>query len=128
MARFTVENSREMAARSAVVRRANRDAAKEALPQLPQNPLPTAAAADEYVLSRVARARAQIARLDVLFEKSDSAQELDRICAALARLHEVERQLSGRPMPPSYRAREAPLPPRRNGQSREVLLGGVETQ
>ena len=129
MAKITAANSHWMAARSLEVRRAAKQNAQarevlikkllaaeenrllqaaEASAQLPAN------APDDCVQRQIERVRKQVQLLQDRLEAQTGADELDaaaldRIASAIARLSELERQLSGRPLPGSLR----PQPPRK---------------
>lgn len=59
---------------------------------------------DEFRRERLAIVRAQLKRFDRLLAANDDPNKLDRLVSAIAKLNEVERQLSGRPMPPTIKA------------------------
>lgn len=60
-----------------------------------------------YVNERVKRVRKQLEKLETWMIEEVDAQKLDRVASAYARLSEVERQLSGRPMPGSLKPSSA---------------------
>jgi hypothetical protein len=72
-------------------------AAKEGKPELP------AESPDKYTQDRIARTRRHIQGIDRQLEASDDPKEIKSLCDALARLEEIERILSGRPLPGSRR-------------------------
>lgn len=124
---ITVQNARQMAARSLEARRASKQAALERenllkrllaaeenrLLQAAENPVqrPVNAPDDAYLAERLARVRKQIAMLDVMLEGAAVASEVDKFASALCRLSELARQLSGRPLPGSLRP-QAPRTPK----------------
>jgi len=61
---------------------------------------------DPYVRDQVKRLRQHIDRLNAKLLEAEDAGEIDRLASALGRLREMERQLSGRPLPGSYRPTE----------------------
>lgn len=106
---FTSQNAKEMAARSAAARRERKlreEHARLNPPLLP--PPPALEAGDAYVARRLSKVREQISRVDVMFDRCCDPTGLDRIAAVLARLSELERHLSGRPLPGSRRPRPEP--------------------
>jgi hypothetical protein len=107
MARITAANASKMAARSWEVRREreNMQGDSSAIPQ--QIPLP----ASDYVAFSVTRTRGQLDRLHAMLAKSKDAQEIERLARSIASLSELERVLSGRPLPGSRRpGKESPKP------------------
>lgn len=69
----------------------------------------------DFQKTRIPRVREQIQQLDSLFETESDPQKLDRLASALARLYEIERLASGRPLPGSMRP--SPAPTRRQSQA-----------
>lgn len=59
-----------------------------------------------HVSKTLTRVRKQVSRLFELIEGEIDPQKLDRLASALSRLAELERQLSGRPLPGSLRPRQ----------------------
>lgn len=59
-----------------------------------------------HVSKTLMRVRKQVSRLFELIEGEIDPQKLDRLASALSRLAELERQLSGRPLPGSLRPRQ----------------------
>jgi hypothetical protein len=55
------------------------------------------------VADRLPRVRKQLERLDDLMKQETDPAKLDRLAAALYRLSEQERIMSGRPLPGSYK-------------------------
>jgi hypothetical protein len=129
---FTPEVSRQYATKALAARRANRQtrlnreallkrllaAEDERLTQAAENPpIKPADSPDDFVSRKLERVRLQWGKLDALLaEQLDKsildAGAIDRIVAALCRVAELERTLSGRPMPGSFR----PEKPRRQVQ------------
>lgn len=102
--RFTPENAREMALRGAQARRERRAEIEAALAQ-------TNVPMDQYVEDQIRRTRAQIARLQDKLDKARDAKNIKALSESLWRLTEVERVLSGRPLP-SAKTQRAPDAPR----------------
>lgn len=121
---ITVQNARQMAARSLEARRASKQAALERenllkrllaaeekrLLEAAENPVqrPVNAPEDAYLAERLARVRKQIAMLDAMLEGQTGndvidAATIDRIASSIARLSELERLYAGRPLPGSRR-------------------------
>jgi hypothetical protein len=99
---FTAETARIAAIRShAVTSARNRPVA----PPEPPAPVtqPTLIPADDFTARKIARVRDQIERVENLLTDAVEPQAVDRFAAALARLYEIERILSGRPLPGSRR-------------------------
>jgi hypothetical protein len=97
MARICSANAREMAARSARVRRERKNA-EHILAAFTQ---PEQVLAGDFPRQRLARVRVQLDRLDEMMMKEKDPQRLDRIASAQAKLAEQERILDGRPLPGS---------------------------
>lgn len=89
---FTPEIARLNAYKSAEVRRANAEARRNGTP-------PQAAHDAAYVAARVRQVRKQIDAINRRIEAEDDPQRLDRLVLAVYRLTELERVLSGRPLP-----------------------------
>ena len=119
MALFTIESSRLAAQRSVEVRRARAvERANAPIPEpTPIAPVPPIAP-DSFTAARLARIRAQLEMIDSLIESERIPQNLDRLAAASAKLSELERVLSDRPLPGSRR----PSNPRRS------RVGSVDAQ
>jgi hypothetical protein len=69
--------------------------------------------ADDYTARRIAVTRKQIRMMDDQLSTCSEPKDFKAICDALARLHEIERQLSGRPLPGTLKP-SAPRPERRS--------------
>lgn len=76
---------------------------------------------DDFSRQRLATVRAQLNRIDAMIELEVDPQKIDRLASASAKLSEIERVLSNRPLPGSFRPSapkrpsmfdEVPLPPR----------------
>ena len=67
----------------------------------PPEPPPVAELVPEpnYNLKRLSRVRKQIDQLSTMLEEESEPQSIDRLASAISRLSEIERQLSGRPLP-----------------------------
>ncbi len=74
----------------AVMRAKLKQAAEAVQAGLPEEP---------YARLRVSQTREDVARVRKLLHVATDAQEIDRLTAALAKLTEMERTLSGRPLP-----------------------------
>ena len=116
MARFTVANAKEMAAKSHAAKAARLEALRQAANPPPLIPPPSGL--DPYLSRRVARVRTQLDLLDQAIEKEASkaqpdGQRLNWLAQAQDRLSEQERRLSGRPLPGSRKppAEKPPSPP-----------------
>ena len=102
-----VAKAREANAKSLAAKRAKKEAEKQRLSAvdslLASQAAREAAAIVEarpgYVGERLKRVRSHIERLDSLIDEEDDPQALDRLASAAAKLSELERQLSGRPLP-----------------------------
>lgn len=96
---FTRENARAMALRAQEVLKAKK-AKRLALLNAPEpEPLP----ADKYVEQRIARTRAQIEKLDTRLATCRDPKAIKFLADAIAKLAELERVLSGRPLPGQLR-------------------------
>lgn len=73
-------------------------------------PQPVPEPMESYAAGKLNRVREQLRRLDDLLDTETDPQKLDRLASAIARLSEIERQFSNRPMPGSLR----PVPPQRS--------------
>lgn len=116
---ITVANARELSAKGAIARRAKRAIERNRLALIDQllqqavdNP-PVKADCEAYNLDRLLRTRKQIdllsTRLEEELEKEVcDAMLIDRIASAIARLSEIERQFSGRPLPGTLRPTAKP--------------------
>lgn len=56
-----------------------------------------------FTSRQLSRVRKQIDLLNDKLESAESAQDIDRLASAIARLSERERQLANRPLPGSYK-------------------------
>ena len=93
---ITKENAREMGAKANQVRWSQ--------PQKPRPPKPLPILpADPYLAKRITCVREQIAKLDRMIADETDPQRMDRLASALGRFHEIERQLSNRPLPGSLK-------------------------
>lgn len=128
---FTAETARDAAKKSyearwgaeARARRAQAQAEREA-DEAAEKAAKRAAVAiqladpERYVAERLNRVRAQIDRLSTLLDYEKDPRNLDRLAAAIERLHKAEFALAGRPMPGQRR----PAPERRTTPPRLVTL------
>lgn len=109
---ITKETAREYAARSQESRRRNK-LRREAEQKARLNEAPSALNESQQdvtsAIDQLKRTRAQLVKLHQRLDKEEDANKIDRLCSAIAKLSELERVLSGRPLPGSHR----PLPPRR---------------
>lgn len=97
---ITSQNAAEMAQRSHEARR-QRKLAEQTKPAKPlTEPLE---AGDSYVTRRLLRVRGQLDRLDAMLDDEEDPGRIDKLCSAIARLGEQERQLADRPLPGSRR-------------------------
>ncbi len=103
------DNARELASKSHVARRNNQLAASLPAPDLQE----VKQIADDYTARRIAVTRKQIRQMDSQLESCVEPRDFKAICDALARLHEIERQLSGRPLPGTLK----PSQPKRTSAS-----------
>jgi hypothetical protein len=110
MSLFTSESARTMAAKAHEARKRNAESKRNG--QLEQEPQRTAIHpakhGDSYICARLVRVRKQLGALDALIDgemaKPDAdPARLDKLAAALSRLHDIERTLAGRPLPGSLR-------------------------
>lgn len=105
MPEFTTATAKEMAARSAQIRKERREAIQaevEAALELTK--------LTDYVRQRLLRVRTQLDRLDRMMLTETDPQKLDRLASAQARLSEQERTLAMRPAPGSLRPRGTTTP------------------
>ncbi len=102
MAVFTAENAREMAARAneakrlAALQAANGDLPKPLLPD------------EKHQKLTLSRVRAQLERCFQMMAKEEDPGKMDRLASAIARLNELDRQLTNRSMPPTLKANAVP--------------------
>ncbi len=98
MALFTRENAREMAARAneakqlAAIQAANGDLPKPLLPE------------DKHQKLTLSRVRRQLERCFEMMAREGDPGKIDRLASAIARLNELDRQLSNRSLPPTLKA------------------------
>jgi hypothetical protein len=112
VARFTVANAKEMAAKAHAARQqrlARGNLASESFPQTPQ--VGTDEAAGSYEIKRLARVRKQLDLVDKAFETeatkaTPDGQRLNWLAQAQERLAVQERVLDNRPLPGSRRPRD----------------------
>ena len=105
---FTAENAAKYAALAHAARRQQAIAATNPEPVvIPQQIAPPA---DNFITRKLARVREQIERVEALLDDADEPQAVDRFCNALTRLYELERILSGRPLPGSRRPAQERAP------------------
>lgn len=98
---ITSENAKELGRLSGIARRNKpKSIAKELAQIAPAN---AQNIVTDYLVKRLARVRNQIDMLSGMLESESDAQKIDRLASALARLSEIERQLSNRPLPGSYK-------------------------
>jgi len=102
MSKFTIETAQEYAARSNAARRANKERNTQAvISGLPDDP---------YIRERVRRTREEIVRLEAGLANHPEPRDAAYLSTALSKLSELERQLSGRPLPGTLRPiRERPV-------------------
>lgn len=100
---FTRENAKELGDKGREARRLNK-LARAALPP-PAIELPV-----DYADKTKLRVRGMLERACDLFDDENDANKIDRLASAVAKLAELDRQLSGRPLPgtlrPVVKARE----------------------
>ena len=77
---------------------------------------------DAFTLSRLARVRSHLERIDDLLSKETDPQSLDRLAAAASKLEEQERRLSGRSLPVNLSKRVMDDKPRRARGSTTIEL------
>jgi len=102
---FNSQNARILAAKSALVRRERR-AALSVVPM----PEPLKAGSkpekvNDFTEGRIACVRAQLGRIDRMLLTETDPQRLDRLASANAKLSDLERVMSGRPLPGQLRPR-----------------------
>ena len=123
---LTPETSRKYAAKSLATRRANREArlAMEAMPEtmeevkelvektIESTPKPVVEKPIEpedkvyrFFDLRRACVRKQLLKIDAMILKEQDPQKLDRLASANAKLSDLERVMSGRPLPGQLRPR-----------------------
>jgi len=107
---FTSETAAEFGRRSAIARKLKKEQAAQAKleaelarAEAVKNPLP---ASYEFAAKTLKRVRKQLVKLFEFMEAESDPQKIDRLASALARLAELERQLSGRPLPGSLKPRQ----------------------
>jgi len=99
---FTSENASEMAYRSHAAREQATRERKE-LVERAKDAIALAESIPEYVVTRLARVRVQLDRIDDMLMKERDPSKLDRLASAQSRLAQQERELAGRPLPGSLR-------------------------
>ena len=114
---FTSELAKLYRAKSLASYRRNRELEKQRAEReaqaafIPAQPEPLAQQPplqpDDFCAKRIKRVRRQLAMLDRLIDAEQDPQRLDRLACAQYRLSEMERILSGRPLPGSQRPRQA---------------------
>lgn len=106
---FTPQTARENAAKAHEARRENRERRRQEAEEAAQAQT-VAPHEDDYVAKRIASARAQIERLEALALTLSDALDIERTARAVASWSEIERVLSGRPLPGSRRpGKERPI-------------------
>lgn len=93
-----------MAARSHAARKSKSlsgEPAESPAPQLPQTK--PGEPQDPYVAAKLTRVRLHIDRLDAMLDTESDPQKIDKLASAITRLSELERQLSNRPLPGSFK-------------------------
>jgi hypothetical protein len=106
MSQFTPANARENAAKAHEARKRNEELRQQAAlaePQIAATPPANCPPGADFVTERLPRVRKQLERLDHLMKQETDPAKLDRLAAALYRLSEQERIMSGRPLPGSYK-------------------------
>ena len=116
---FNSLNARMMAQRSHESRRL-RKLAKNSPPAPPL--VNSSEAADSYVTRRILRVRGQLDRLGDMLDHEKDPGRIDKLCSAIARLGEQERQLANRPLPGSRR------PPKDLNRRTQAYLPAPEPQ
>ena len=100
---FTCENAKELGDKGREARKRNK-LARDAMPQ-PAIEVPV-----DYAEKTKLRVRGMLERACELFDHERDANKIDRLASAVAKLAELDRQLSGRPLPgtlrPAVKARE----------------------
>ena len=99
---FTSENARELGQRGAKERWAKAKA-REAEEQEAARVSRIVATPDGFTGQIITRTREHIVRLSDMIAAERDAMKLDRLASALSRLSELERVLSGRPLPGSFK-------------------------
>ena len=99
--RFSRENARELAIKGNLARKRKREAELARLAQ--KDALADLEPEEKHRLRRVARTREHIERLDRMLARCNEPKDLKAIADALAKMEEVERVLSNRPLPGSRR-------------------------
>lgn len=104
---FTPENAADMAKRGNITRHRNRQLKMEMLKRI-QDKLEnldkielSCDSTDDYLKERVSRTREKILKIENMIDSCTQPKELDQLASALTRLSELERILSGRPLPGS---------------------------
>jgi hypothetical protein len=98
---FTKENARQMQAKGILLRKQRMDAICNTVKTLVDDP------STDYQKVRLARVRAQLARVDEMIDEETDPKLLNQLAQAQDRLAEQERKLAGRPLPGSHRPRQA---------------------
>jgi DNA repair exonuclease SbcCD ATPase subunit len=114
---FTTETARANVPKSVESRLRRKREQQELIASLLAKISQSAAPNDDFTERRVNRIRKQLETLDGRLDELSSAPDIDaaaidRVASAISRLSELERQLSGRPLPGSLRptAARAPRP------------------
>lgn len=105
---FNRENAKLYAAQAVLKRRLNKIERVKQSAELEQSKAVAEVKAgqapcDDYRAKRLLRVRKQISRLETMLDDEQDPQKIDRLCSALARLSEIERQLAGRALPGSLK-------------------------
>lgn len=103
---FTRENAATLGKAGAIARWSKPKPEPIAAPLPASCPPLTATMADDFTARKLLRVRVQLERVESLLDKAVEPQAIDRFCAALSRLYEIERNLAGRPLPGSRRPKD----------------------
>jgi len=99
--KFTAENAREMQAKGVQTIKARMETLRNTVATLVNDP------SIDFQKVRLARVRAQLARVDEMIDEETDPKLLNQLAQAQDRLAEQERKLAGRPLPGSHRPRQA---------------------
>lgn len=138
---FTVETASTMGKRSAEAKRLAKLRPKTP-PKAPELPPTAPLATDSFLSCQLTCVREQIELmngriLELILDKDDKSQSIDRLASAVSRLRESERILRNQPLPGSYKPvaqrqrktyQSAPQADIETRQSVEPTTGGVPPQ
>jgi len=106
---ITAETAASLAAKSHEARRRNKLAKEQAVPAIVAPAIAAQVATDDYAEKTKIRVRIILDDTFKRFENEDDANKIDRLASALSKLAELDRQLSGRPLPGTLKPTSKPV-------------------